>query len=231
MTATSGPKPKKTHKDQSVRRVPAQRRSRERVDRILDAALDLLSDGAKASTTAIAERTGLPVGTIYQFFPNLDSILTEALRRMIKRITDDMQQILQRPRTGDPLHWEETIDLMVDEGASYFAAQKGYRHLLRALQYSDEAFDILSEGRQTQARQTADRFEAAGLAPEDAAMMARVLLEASLALTTLALTSRDDQFRQRVLEENKILLKAYVRERFIGLIGTNDDGDARAIVK
>jgi AcrR family transcriptional regulator len=63
------------------RRQPMQERSRQRVERILAAALNLLeeSGGAAVTTRAIAERAGVPVATLYQFFPNREAILEEIL--------------------------------------------------------------------------------------------------------------------------------------------------------
>jgi AcrR family transcriptional regulator len=63
-----------------ARREPTQERSRERVARILDATAAILDEhGLEAvNTNAIAKRARVPVGSVYQFFPNRDAIL-EAL--------------------------------------------------------------------------------------------------------------------------------------------------------
>lgn len=63
------------------RRQPVQERSKKRVDRILSAAMELVETGGgdAVTTRAIAERAGVPVATVYQFFPNREAILTELL--------------------------------------------------------------------------------------------------------------------------------------------------------
>lgn len=60
-----------------LRRVPSQRRSRARVDRILEAARGLLEERGYdgLSLREVARRAGVPVGTLYQFFPNAPALV------------------------------------------------------------------------------------------------------------------------------------------------------------
>jgi AcrR family transcriptional regulator len=65
-----------------------QRRSRERVEQILAAATELLArDGVDGLTMrALAERTGIPVATIYRYFANRDEIIAAYLDRQLEQI-------------------------------------------------------------------------------------------------------------------------------------------------
>jgi AcrR family transcriptional regulator len=60
-----------------------QRRSRERVRRILDAAAEIIvEDGLAAlSTRSVAERAGVPVASLYQYFGDKDEILLALVER------------------------------------------------------------------------------------------------------------------------------------------------------
>ena len=60
------------------RKVPRQQRSRSTVDSIQQAALLILGDEglARCTTERIAERAGVSIGSLYQYFPNRDAILT-----------------------------------------------------------------------------------------------------------------------------------------------------------
>jgi AcrR family transcriptional regulator len=60
-----------------------QRRSRERVQRILDAASDLIVDSGvpDLSTRMVAERAGIPVASLYQYFADKDEILLAVVER------------------------------------------------------------------------------------------------------------------------------------------------------
>jgi AcrR family transcriptional regulator len=67
----------------SPRKLPSQARSRFTVDAILEAAADILvRDGyARLTTNRIAERAGVNVASLYQYFPGKDAIVAELRRR------------------------------------------------------------------------------------------------------------------------------------------------------
>src|SRR5215468_4234053 len=71
-----------------LRKLPTQARSRVRVEAILKAAGALLGEvGYDAVTTnLIAERAGVPVGSIYQFFETKDDIIAALVARFQERI-------------------------------------------------------------------------------------------------------------------------------------------------
>lgn len=70
----------------NARRKPKQARSKEKVDRILAAARDLLGrEGVDAfNTNRIAERAGVGIGSLYEYFPNKQAIVT--------RLIDDLAE-------------------------------------------------------------------------------------------------------------------------------------------
>jgi AcrR family transcriptional regulator len=67
----------------ATRRSPVQRRSRERVERILDTAADLVTEHgvAQLTTRAIAARAGVPVASIYQYYADKDEIVLALVER------------------------------------------------------------------------------------------------------------------------------------------------------
>lgn len=67
------------------RREPRQRRSREMYDAILEATAQLFIAKGYAETTTnhIAERAGISIGSLYQYFPNKEAIAVELLQRHI----------------------------------------------------------------------------------------------------------------------------------------------------
>ena len=58
------------------------------VDAILDAVARLLVDSgyAKATTNHIAERAGVSIGTLYQYFPTKDAVIAALVERHIDRV-------------------------------------------------------------------------------------------------------------------------------------------------
>lgn len=67
------------------RKKPVQGRSQATVEAIYDAALQVLTKGGMAglTTTAIAARAGVSVGTLYQYFPDKESVLTALWVRFV----------------------------------------------------------------------------------------------------------------------------------------------------
>jgi AcrR family transcriptional regulator len=68
------------------RKRPVQARSRATVDAILGAATRLFSTHGYAATTTnhIAERAGVSVGSLYEYFPNKDAILVALMRAHLR---------------------------------------------------------------------------------------------------------------------------------------------------
>ena len=73
---------------QSLRRTPQQARSQQRVEEILQAASDLLiEEGYEGLTTsAIAKRAGISVGSLYQFFANKEAVLQALAERYLEKM-------------------------------------------------------------------------------------------------------------------------------------------------
>lgn len=74
------------------RRLPTQARSRERVERILDAAAQLVvAEGVEGLTTrSIAEAAGLPVASLYQYFADKEAVLLALCERDMAEMDDQV---------------------------------------------------------------------------------------------------------------------------------------------
>lgn len=67
-----------------MRKIPQQKRSREMVGRLLDATATLLAERGLDNTTTnhVAERAGVSIGSLYQYFPDKDALIEALLVRM-----------------------------------------------------------------------------------------------------------------------------------------------------
>ncbi|MFE7762423.1 TetR family transcriptional regulator [Streptomyces sp. NPDC057438] len=98
----------------SLRRAPVQRRSAERLTRILDACAELLDEvGYDAlSTRAVALRAGVPIGSVYRFFGNKRAMADALAERNLDRFTD---RVTRRLRATGGRDWRTAMDAVLDE--------------------------------------------------------------------------------------------------------------------
>lgn len=112
------------HRTGGLRRRPTQQRSRQRVRMILDAAAELLDEGGypALTTTAIAARANVSVGSIYQFFSNVDAIVTELVRDWVAGFDEIMDHL---DNLGD-VAMAESIDSIIDEYVEFIRKTRGF---------------------------------------------------------------------------------------------------------
>ena len=70
-----------------LRKMPTQKRSKATVDALLDAGAQLLATIGydKASTNKVAEKAGVSIGSLYEYFPGKEAIFAEIRRREDQR--------------------------------------------------------------------------------------------------------------------------------------------------
>ena len=76
------------------RKSPVQARSTASVDAILEATIQVLLSVGKdrLTTTRVADRAGVSVGTLYQYFPNKTALLRAALKRHLDEVGDAIER-------------------------------------------------------------------------------------------------------------------------------------------
>jgi AcrR family transcriptional regulator len=101
--------------DSGLRRTPVQRRSAERLARILDACARELDEGGyeRLSTRAVAARAGVPIGSVYRFFSDKRAMTDALAHRNLDEFLDRAAARLAEPGTGTD--WRTAVDVLVDE--------------------------------------------------------------------------------------------------------------------
>ncbi|MEV3937217.1 TetR/AcrR family transcriptional regulator [Glycomyces sp. NPDC049804] len=118
----------------SLRRLPVQERSAARVRRMLDAAADLIEEVGydRLSTTAIAQRADVAIGSVYQFFGDKRS-LAEALSQ--RYIDLYFERLAARFDAEPPADWRAGVEAAIDEYVQMYRTAPGFRvlHLADAI--------------------------------------------------------------------------------------------------
>ncbi|GAB1583301.1 TetR/AcrR family transcriptional regulator [Phyllobacterium phragmitis] len=115
----------------SPRKCPRQARSAVTVDAIFEATLQVLlaTGSTRLNTTKVAERAGVSVGTLYQYFPNKQSLLFAVLERYLDRLMDRLEAACEARRGGAA---EDMIEGVVQ---AYLQVKAEEAAISRALYY------------------------------------------------------------------------------------------------
>lgn len=110
---------------QSMRKKPQQQRAKLIVDDILQAAqICIVEQGLMQITTPkIAEKAGVSVGSLYQYFENKEEIIQELLRRKSENLGLALKQMVV---TQEQLSIQEIIPLSIQFGFDVMRAESGF---------------------------------------------------------------------------------------------------------
>ncbi|NIK54549.1 TetR/AcrR family transcriptional regulator [Kribbella shirazensis] len=107
-----------------LRRTPTQDRASRQVERILDAACaEVVERGYDAaSTSGIAKRAEIAVGSVYRYFPDKRSLIQAIERRNQARYTDAV-----RERLADVTSWRQAVDVTLDTFREMHRTDPGFK--------------------------------------------------------------------------------------------------------
>jgi len=126
----------------SPKKTPRQDRSRATVEALLEATTDILirQGYAKLTTNRIAERAGVNIASLYQYFPGKEAIVAELRRRHGAEQRAAVRQVLAERTTGE---LESTIRTLVSVGVAGHAQaprlHRVFTEEMPALGYRDVA--------------------------------------------------------------------------------------------
>jgi AcrR family transcriptional regulator len=108
-----------------LRKQPVQQRSAKRVEQMLEACAALIDelgyDGV--TTTLIAERAGVAVGSLYQFFPDKRAVVQALTKRHLDYFT---QQIDERLDWEHLEQWWQGVDTIIDIYVEMYRTVPGF---------------------------------------------------------------------------------------------------------
>jgi AcrR family transcriptional regulator len=112
------------------RKLPRQARSEATVEAILEAAAQVFErQGYSAGTTnRIAERAGVSIGSLYQYFPNKDAILVALVYRHLAESTAELGPHLERLSRG--ARFDDVLPEIVNAMVALHALAPGLHRVL-----------------------------------------------------------------------------------------------------
>lgn len=122
------------------RKIPQQKRSKERYQKIVETAIRLLGEVGydDLTTDLIAERSGISVGSIYQFFPNKESIIYSHAENCYLIMHDLFFEKLTKELKRNKKFTPEFVDFTLIAFEQTLNEVKGYR-LINSILYTNEA--------------------------------------------------------------------------------------------
>lgn len=124
------------------RKLPAQRRSRETFEALVEACARLLPrlGYAGTSTNHVAEEAGVGIASLYEYFPGKDAIVAQVaeqlVQRVLGRLAEQSAAVLQAPEDEAVRRWIELIHTTVErekELVCVFVYQVPYTNRLDAV--------------------------------------------------------------------------------------------------
>lgn len=191
------------------RKRPSQARSEERFSRILAATRALLVEtGIEAlSSEAIAAEADVPIGTVYQFFPNKFAILCELDRLDTLSVSDALADFGTRIPSLD---WPEMLDALIDHLAASWRSDTSRRAVWLSMQATAATRTIAQKHQTALGGQVARII--APLTPNSSRRERTTLgaVVVHLCLSMLNFSVRDGHAHPTAVRELKRMLRAYM---------------------
>jgi AcrR family transcriptional regulator len=196
------------------RKLPTQERSQARVERILDAAAEVVEKvGYEAATTnEIAARAGTSIGSLYQFFPNKAALL----HALALRYMEELKVLFAKAVPTDPkdLSWPRVVEDVVDAFAEFHRTRKGFKAVWFGGHVSHELLETAFQCGNDIAASAGFLIEAIApqVDPERRLLIARVATEIVGALLVLSSLEKRKALADRFIAEAKTAAIAYLEK-------------------
>lgn len=214
--------PKNTQPELKPRKSPVQARSSASVEAIHQATIQVLLAVGKErlTTTRVAARAGVSVGTLYQYFPNKSSLLQSVLRKHLEELTRAVEEICASQKGAQPQHMADALV------AEFLRVKLARVEASRALYFVSD--DV---GGAEIARQLADRSVKAVAAmlwssgarfSEDVETMAATIMAAMAGVSRRMLEARNAQEAIAAMRQGlDVMVRSYIEACVVPIEASN----------
>jgi AcrR family transcriptional regulator len=183
-----------------------------RVQRMLDTCAQIVDEvGYEGlTTTLLAERAGVAIGSVYQFFPDKRAVVRALTRRNLEVY---LSRLAERMGSGRAGNWWDGVDAAIDEYIRMHRTVPGFRALRFGNGIDAHLLDEVLDNNALFASELARILLAQGVVETDRLHLAlTIAVDAADALISLAFR-RKPEGDPDVLAETKILIRDYLQRR------------------
>lgn len=196
-----------------LRRQPVQQRSAKRVEQMLDASAELIDElGYDAlTTTLIAKRAGVAVGSLYQFFPDKRAVVQALTQRNLDRF---LASVTDRLGTMDHRHWWDVVDSIFDIYLRMHREVPGFSKVHFGDVVDRQLLDDSRDNNTVIVDSLTDiLIPQLNIPPEELRFALTIANETADALLKLAFR-RDPLGDEQIVAETKSVVKSYLASKF-----------------
>ena len=193
-----------------------QGRSLARVSRMLDSCAELMDeigyDGL--TTTLLAERAGVAIGSVYQFFPDKRAIVLALAQRNIESY---VERLSTKIASGELTHWWDAVDAAMDEFIDMNRSTPGFRTLRFGDVVDRNLLDAERDNDAVLTEQLGKVLVGAFGLPESDRLLFSLAIAVEMADGLIKLAfRRDPDGDEQVLSEAKKIVKEYLLRKVGG---------------
>jgi AcrR family transcriptional regulator len=194
------------------RKTPQQQRAVQRVNVILQATAECLADGVllDLSTTTIAKRAGIPVSSIYRYFPTLDALLLELYLQTASELREALFAIFADQDLFPA--WRDRLGAVLSMQRDYLARHPYYRPLLMRFVTNRGPVAVEDEDHEELYSFLRSRWAAGGdgFHAGDPTVVANTTVQIALAMEDLIAAQTDRDASRPYSAELSVILEGYL---------------------
>ena len=191
---------------------PVQRRSQARTDQILSAAKSLLTETPveNITTTDVANRAGMPVSSLYRYFPNVFSIFNALIEPVIEEQNKRLSDVLDNADAYDG--WRQRHYAIMTAIRATLDERPYYRRLFPIVMARPELHAPKEKLTNSIVERLAERWRQGGdgFSGADPAVVAQFTTQICLAIETYLVTLEKQEDRDQYFTQLSVNLESYL---------------------
>ncbi len=191
-----------------LRRVPKQQRSREKYDRVLAVASMLVAERGNdaVSMREIAEGAELPISSVYQYFPDKNSILWTILSGHFDAL--EQKWLLELGQANNFSEVSECALALFDEFVVLCRSEPTFSRLWRSIQANAVLMELDQAFNERIADALLKQLQEIGVEVDRKRVWTNIFLMASLSGSALQLAFNDEKRCEEILAEFRRMIRA-----------------------